>query len=128
MLIITGLLLISQVPLLLVLQGTNSFPYLFTGIKEPFLSVLNAVAGIAVWCPPVAAVAGSPWIFGAEVVGSVELGLVGEDVLGIVAEGLVGSEAQLIFVMASSVANVAIFVKCNNFMLTPRWLFLLGIR
>jgi hypothetical protein len=47
---------------------------------------------------------------------------------GAVVEGLTGSAAQLIFVMASSDANVAIFVKCNNFMLTPRWFFMVGIR
>lgn len=47
------------------------------------------------------------------------MGVVSE-VAGAVVAGLTGSAAQLILDKASSDAKVAIFVKCNNFMLTPR--------
>lgn len=60
LLINTGLLFISQLPFPFVLHGTNSLPNLFTGMKDPFLPVLNAAAGSNVRPPPVVAAAVLP--------------------------------------------------------------------
>lgn len=64
LLINTGLLFISQLPLPFVLHGTNSLPNLFIGINEPSLEVLNAAAGSNVRLPPVVAAAVPPCILG----------------------------------------------------------------